>query len=330
MCPVMDLPAEEHAGIEPAAGANARERTVSALTSKAGTIAADAAGILPFSGEEPLDSSAARRLADLLLRLFTAAVGEARMHPESATVGDLHRLARERALSLERVFTSVRLLERSVLDELAVDPQIGAAGDLWPHVVQLLRRASFDLLAAYAERVRLAPVAADVTDRLTTLLTRPVIEAALAREGNRAARLGHSFALVMVDVDGLARINEQHGCGVGDRILERLGVLVRGFFRQHDWVGRIDDDAMAVLLFGSDVEHAAELAERLRVTVQERLAFTDQAGQSVRVTVSGAVLTIAPAEGSLLDPDRVLARAVDAVARAKRSGRNRVDYSRSS
>ena len=66
-------------------------------------------------------------------------------------------------------------------------------------------------------------------------------------------------------------------------------------------------------------------------TVEERLEFTDHhTDRHVRVTVSVAVVTVAVAAGTVLDPDRLMAEALAGLERAKRAGRNRVDSSRSS
>jgi GGDEF domain-containing protein len=133
---------------------------------------------------------------------------------------------------MARRFTFVYLTERAALDELAVEESIGATSELWPLAAQLVRRASFDVLAGYAERVQLKPGGATTTDQLTTLLSRAVLELVLAREVERAGRFGYAFSLILFDVDHLAEINKTYGYGVGDRILERLGILIRGFFRQ--------------------------------------------------------------------------------------------------
>ena len=167
------------------------------------------------------------------------------------------------------------LTERTVLDELALDEALGATSEPWPLVAQMVRRASFDLLAAYTERAQLEPSETAIVDRLTTLYTKPVFDAVLAKEVERAGRFGYPVSLILFDVDRLSEINEKHGYGVGDKILERLGILVRQYFRQHDWVARHAEDSIAVLLTRTDADQASRLAERVRATVEERLGFTD-------------------------------------------------------
>src|SRR5262249_43813419 len=149
-------------------------------------------------------------------------------------VAALHRIAQERGLLAGRLFTFVYLLERSALDELAVSDTIGATSEPWPLVAQLVRRAPVDVLAAYTERIQLEPSDATIVDKLTTLHTRPLFDAVLAKELERGGRFRYPVSLILFDVDRLAAINQEHGYGVGDKILERLGILIRQYFRQHD------------------------------------------------------------------------------------------------
>src|SRR4051794_9424017 len=83
-----------------------------------------------------------------------------------------------------------------------------------------------------------------VRDRLTTLIAGPVFDLALEQEIVRALRHQHALAILLFDVDDLTEINRAHGWGVGDRVLERLGILARQFFRTHDWVSRRGEDAI--------------------------------------------------------------------------------------
>ena len=97
-----------------------------------------------------------------------------------------------------------------------------------------------------------SPQHSAIEDALTTLHTRPVLEAVLPKECCRAERFEHWLSMMLIDVDNLAEINQVHGYGVGDRILERMGILLRAYFRQHDWVARYGEDTIAVLLPETD------------------------------------------------------------------------------
>ncbi len=296
------------------------------LVDQADIITADTVAIFPYSGNEEFDPEYCHRIGQLLTQLLAFAVRDGRLDARGGFVGDLYRVTIERSLSVERLFTFAYLTERAALDELALSETIGATSEPWPIVAQLVRRASFDLLAAYSERARLEPAGSTMLDRLTTLYSRVLFDAVLAKEVDRAGRFGHALSLIVFDVDRLSAINEDFGYGVGDKVLERLGILLRTYFRQHDWVARYSEDSMIVLLSQTDPERAIELAERVRRTVEERLWFTDhRSDRQVPVTVSAAVVNVPVSLGAVIDPERLLAIGEAAVERAKRQGRNRVE-----
>jgi diguanylate cyclase (GGDEF)-like protein len=160
---------------------------------------------------------------------------------------------------------------------------------------------------------------------LTTLHARPVLEAVLEKEIQRAERFGHPFALILFDVDQLSDINATHGYGFGDRVLERIGIVMRNYFREQDWVARYSEDTFMVLLPETLPEYAELLAERARVMVEERLALRDyRTEQRVAVTVSVAVV-IAEVIDVDVKVEQLMRQAEQAVHRAKHAGRNRVE-----
>jgi diguanylate cyclase (GGDEF)-like protein/excisionase family DNA binding protein len=127
------------------------------------------------------------------------------------------------------------------------------------------------------------------------------------------------------DVDELAEINQKHGHGVGDRVLERLGIQARRFFRTHDWVARYGDDGIGVLLPETPLDGAATLATRFREMVEQRLVLGDHKTDThTSVTVSGAVVGTDLVQTDL-DAGYVLTEAEAALMRAKLNGRNRVE-----
>jgi diguanylate cyclase (GGDEF)-like protein len=303
-----------------------RQQTSSVLFDRVDVVTADTVAIFPYSGAETLDTVYCRRVGLLLTNLLAIAVRDGRLDARGDGVADLHRVVLERSLSMERLFTFAYLTERTALDELALNDAFGATSEPWPLVAQLVRRASFDLLAAYTGRAQLEPSDTTIIDKLTTLHTRPLFDAVLAKELERAGRFGYSISLILFDVDRLSAINQQHGYGVGDKVLERLGILIRQYFRQHDWVARHSEDSIAVLLSRTDAGDSSSLAERVRATVAERLGFTDhRSDRPVPVTLSAAVINLQVAVGDVIDPERLLADAEAALGRAKQQGRNRVE-----
>ncbi len=303
-----------------------RQQISTILVEQADIITADTVAIFPYSGSEELDAESSQRIGLLLTQLLALAVRDGRLDPSGGFVNDLHRLAADRALPVERLFTFAYLTERTALDELALSDTLGATSEPWPTVGQLVRRASFDVLAKYTERSQFDPGGTPMTDRLTTLYSRYLFDAVLAKEVDKAGRFGHAVSLIMFDVDRLSAINEDFGYGVGDKVLERMGILMRTYFRQHDWVARFSEDTIVVLLAQTDPERAIELAEHVRHTVEERLWFTDhRTDRQVPVTVSASVVNVPVAVGDVIDSEKLLSLGETGIESAKRNGRNRVE-----
>jgi diguanylate cyclase (GGDEF)-like protein/excisionase family DNA binding protein len=253
---------------------------------------------------------------------------EGRLAAESENLADLHRRVSDRNLPMQRLFDFVYLMERTVLDEIALDGAIGATSEPWPIVAQAVRKASFDLMAAYFDRAHHDNTSPTITDKLTTLYSRAMMDVVLSTEVQRAERFSFPLALMVFDVDRLSDINRRHGYGVGDRVLERLGILIRKFFRQDDWVFRHGEDSIAVLLVQISADDAFFLASRVVAMVEQRLGFKDHnSDDRVRVTVSAATVTGQGSLGEPFDAERLLLEADASLKRAKSMGRNRVERS---
>jgi diguanylate cyclase (GGDEF)-like protein len=304
-----------------------RRQISAALLDRAAIISSDVAAIVSVTtANELFDQEYCRSIGARLVELLAIAIRDGRLDAYGGFVADLHRAALERGLPTEQLFTFVYLIERTALDELALSDVFGATSEPWPVVAQLVRRSSFDVLASYAVRGQSQSTEAAFVDELTTVYTRSMFEAVLAKEIERAARFGSMVSLILFDVDDLSGINQAFGCGVGDKLLERIGILIRQYFRRHDWVARYSDDSIAVLMTRTGADDVAHLAETLRATVEERLEFTDhRSDRRVRVTVSAAVVNVEIAIGAVVDPQRLMADAEATMATAKQRGRNRVE-----
>jgi diguanylate cyclase (GGDEF)-like protein len=291
------------------------------LRQQAETVVKDAISLLPFAGEGAPDDE----LCDLLVRTLIASIEGGGVDPRGAPVSLLRRFVRERRVSIPQLFRLVYLVERAALDKLAADESFGAASEPWPSIVQIVRRSSIDVLAGFATRLSEETGENALVDPLTTLHTRAVLLAVLDKELKRSERSGYPFALILFDIDRLSAINEQHGYGFGDRVIERIGIVLRNYFREQDWVARCESDSFAVLLPETLGEPAMQLAERARETVQERMALRDyRTDKQVTVTVSVGVVVAGRADGSLR-AERLLREAEQAAWRAKQAGRNRVE-----
>jgi diguanylate cyclase (GGDEF)-like protein len=307
------------------AAADIRTQIARVLNERCDAIVSDSVAIFPYSGPIPLEAEYCERLGRRLVQLFAAAIEE-RLPGDSEHMADLQRLINDRNLPVPHLLNFIYVMERSVLDELALDAHVGATSVRWLLVSQAVRRSTFDLLASYFERAQRELTAPTITDKLTTLYSRAMMEIVLSTEVQRAERFSFPIALTVFDVDNLSELNREHGYGVGDRVLERLGILIRKFFRQNDWVFRHGEDSIAVLLCQVNADDAFFLASRVVAMVEQRLGFKNHnADDRVRVTVSAATVTGQGSLGEPFDAERLLVEADAALKRAKSLGRNRVE-----
>lgn len=157
-------------------------------------------------------------------------------------------------------------------------------------------------------------------DPLTGLVTRHVLDAALAGAVGSSPDDAHGTALVLVDVDRFKTINDRHGHPVGDDALRHLAQVLRRTVRGTDAVvGRLGGDELAVLLTSCPPDVAARRAQDLVDAVRAHpLPLAD--GGTLPLTVSVGVAR-APSDAG--DVRELYAAADRALYRAKHAGRDR-------
>ena len=101
-------------------------------------------------------------------------------------------------------------------------------------------------------------------DPLTGLANRRRWDSELESACAEARRTGAAVAVVLLDLDHFKQINDRHGHAGGDGALTEVAALLARRVRGTDVVARLGGDELAVLLPGTDLERAVELAERLR------------------------------------------------------------------
>ena len=161
-----------------------------------------------------------------------------------------------------------------------------------------------------------------VTDELTGLANTRAFWSILAREAERSHRFASPLGLVMLDIDDFKQINDRHGHRQGDEVLAHVASVLRDLSRDIDAPARYGGEEMAVILPETDLQGAAQLAERTRAAVAGMQIPGAGGGASLRVTASFGV---AAAPDSALEPERLVAAADAALYRAKRAGKNRVE-----
>jgi diguanylate cyclase (GGDEF)-like protein len=161
-----------------------------------------------------------------------------------------------------------------------------------------------------------------IRDALTGLFNRRYLEEALALETARATRSGSPLAIVMADVDHFKTFNDRHGHEAGDALLRAVGRLIQAEFRDGDIICRFGGEEFIIIAPGTTLEVVCARAEALRLAVRE--LTVDFRGQRIGpVTMSFGVGVWS--EGRLGLPDDLINRADQALYRAKRLGRDRIE-----
>ncbi len=156
-------------------------------------------------------------------------------------------------------------------------------------------------------------------DPLTELSNRGALIDRLGKEWARRQRYGNALAFIMCDLDRFKRINDEHGHGVGDKMLCQVAKVIATTCRESDFPARYGGEEFAIIVSDEWAKGAANLAERCRQEIEGiRL---DIGGNIIQTTASFGV---ADAQ-SLTSAEGLIEQADEALYRAKDGGRNRVE-----
>ena len=108
-----------------------------------------------------------------------------------------------------------------------------------------------------------------VSDPLTGLANYRLLLERLDSEIKRYQRDGHPFAVVLLDLDGLKKINDEHGHLVGSLALCRMAEVLHLSCRAVDTAARYGGDEFALVLPGTSSEHAKRVAQRISERLKE-------------------------------------------------------------
>ncbi|MEA1989733.1 MAG: GGDEF domain-containing protein [Pseudomonadota bacterium] len=160
------------------------------------------------------------------------------------------------------------------------------------------------------------------TDTLTGISNRLVFNRTLVQEIQRAHRYHSELAMLMFDIDHFKNINDTYGHEVGDQVLVTLCEVIGELLREPDVFCRIGGEEFTVVMPETNLEDATQTAERLRKAIETLPSQT----LPTSLTISFGVVSM-----TRWDNDKtLLKRADDALYRAKKNGRNRVEVAESS
>jgi len=153
-------------------------------------------------------------------------------------------------------------------------------------------------------------------DHLTQLPNRRAFEEKLVELQARYERHLEGYALALFDVDCFKSFNDSHGHAIGDTMLQTIGKAASAVRRSGDFLARTGGEEFAIVLPRLTTAQAEIAAERYRKAIAATTLRT--AGRHLSVTASFGIAAAEPGES----PGEVLARADQALYRAKAAGRN--------
>lgn len=158
-------------------------------------------------------------------------------------------------------------------------------------------------------------------DGLTGLANRREFDTLLEREC--AARRERSLSLLMIDIDHFKPYNDAFGHQAGDDCLRAVADIIRSVLnRPADLGARYGGEEFACVLADTDLQGGLQVAERIREAVSA-LDLQQPDSTEGRVTISAGVCSVHTRWP--VEPMALLRQADEALYRAKRAGRNRVE-----
>jgi len=158
-------------------------------------------------------------------------------------------------------------------------------------------------------------------DSLTKIANRRGFENRLSVEWSRAFREKTPIGILIIDIDKFKNYNDTYGHQQGDAALKAFAQAASGvLLRSVDFIARWGGEEFIMLLPGADMKGAAEVAERLRKSIEDLILPTED-GEETRITISLGINSIIPQ--CEVSSDELIKEADQALYKAKGLGRNR-------
>jgi len=159
-----------------------------------------------------------------------------------------------------------------------------------------------------------------MTDVLTGLPNRRSVLSRLKEVVAESQRHREPLSCIMIDIDHFKQVNDNFGHDIGDIVLQNIASAFGNTVRSYDMVSRIGGEEFLVICARSNLNESRQLAERLRLAVENLHVQIDNA--TIKTTIS---LGVAAWNETMLDGEAMTKAADRALYQAKRRGRNRVE-----
>ena len=180
-----------------------------------------------------------------------------------------------------------------------------------------LRKSQDEVNKQNTELKRLA-----TRDPMTNCLNRRSFFERMEKAFTLAQSEKNPLGRVMVDIDHFKKINDEHGHGIGDKVLKMVAKLLESKFGNKDSICRYGGEEFCVLLPGTGLDKAIEIAQEVRSTIESYATMGIETKGPLTVTASIGVAAI---EQGATEPGKLVDQADKALYQAKETGRNRVE-----
>lgn len=156
-------------------------------------------------------------------------------------------------------------------------------------------------------------------DKLTGAYNRKYFEQALIILLENAKIFNETFGVIMFDIDDFKFVNDKYGHQTGDEVLVKIVEVVKNSISKNDIVGRYGGEEFLILIPNADKEKVINIAERIRLNVEEKKLLGDkrEVTISVGVTIGG---------GEILNINEIIERADQALYTSKNTGKNKITF----
>jgi two-component system cell cycle response regulator len=158
-----------------------------------------------------------------------------------------------------------------------------------------------------------------ITDGLTKLFNSRHFYNQLKNEIGRCTRYSHPLSLLILDIDHFKEYNDSYGHLEGDKVLMRLGQVIKLLLRKMDSAYRYGGEEFTIILPETEIDEAGVVSQRIRKAIKE-IVFSPETRGEISITVSiGMTAYISPE-----DITAFVQRADKALYKSKSAGRDRV------
>jgi diguanylate cyclase (GGDEF)-like protein len=158
------------------------------------------------------------------------------------------------------------------------------------------------------------------TDALSGLANRRALFEQFEKALGNSTRHSEPMAVALLDIDHFKKINDNYSHAIGDAVIKQLGAILTEQCRETDFAARYGGEEFACIFERCGLVDALNACERIRAAVEQFNWATIE--PTLKVTTS---IGMAEAMNKLADAKAALNAADEALYRAKRGGRNRVE-----